>query len=193
MRWILILVVACYATVAPAATQMEKISNDCRAVLDDNMQSMVNEDVDSLMATISPDVGTPAQIAHFKHVAEGVFQATDVYMRCVGFKLYAVNKTYADAWVIQQTTPRNEDDYHPVVQGELNFQHHSALLPEHQLVAYKQRFHRHNGKWKLHLVLSEPQPVDEDAVDQLNNATPAKPVARPACKNGQCQPFIRVN
>jgi len=193
MRLLFVLVMALCATLASAATTAEKISNECQAVLDQNMQSMVTEDVDALMSTISPEVGTPAQLAQFRREAEEVFAATDIYMRCVGFKLYAVNKMYADAWVIQQTTPKNEEDHHPVVQGELNFRHNSALLPEHQLVAYRQRFHRQNGKWKLHLVLSEPQPVDEEAVDQLNNATPAKPVARPACKNGQCQPFIRVN
>lgn len=193
MRWFFILFLALSAVVSNAATPAKKISESCQAVLDQNMQSMVTEDVDALMATISPEVGSPAQLAEFKREAEEVFAATDIYMRCVGFKLYAVNKMYADAWVIQQTTPKNEEDHHPVVQGELNFRHHSALLPEHQLVAYRQRFHRQNGKWKLHLVLSEPQPVDEDAVEQLNSAKPVKQKVQPACKNGQCQPFIRVN
>jgi hypothetical protein len=193
MRWFFILFLALSAVVSNAATPAEKISESCQAVLDQNMQSMVTEDVDALMATISPEVGSPAQLAEFRREAEEVFAATDIYMRCVGFKLYAVNKMYADAWVIQQTTPKNENDHHPVVQGELNFRHNSALLPEHQLVAYKQRFHRQNGKWKLHLVLSEPQPVDEDAVEQLNSAKPVKQKVQPACKNGQCQPFIRVN
>jgi hypothetical protein len=193
MRWFFILFLALSAVVSNAATPAEKISESCQAVLDQNMQSMVTEDVDALMATISPEVGSPAQLAEFRREAEEVFAATDIYMRCVGFKLYAANKMYADAWVIQQTTPKNENDHHPVVQGELNFRHNSALLPEHQLVAYKQRFHRKNGKWKLHLVLSEPQPVDEDAVEQLNSAKPVKQKVQPACKNGQCQPFIRVN
>lgn len=193
MRWFFILFLALSAVVSNAATPAKKISESCQAVLDQNMQSLVTEDVDALMATISPEVGSPAQLAEFKREAEEVFAATDIYMRCVGFKLYAVNKMYADAWVIQQTTPKNEEDHHPVVQGELNFRHHSALLPEHQLVAYRQRFHRQNGKWKLHLVLSEPQPVDEDAVEQLNSAKPVKQKVQPACKNGQCQPFIRVN
>jgi hypothetical protein len=193
MRWFFVLFLALSAVVANAATPAEKISEACRAVLDENMHSMVVEDADALLSTISPEVGSPAQLAQFRREAEDVFETTDVYMRCVGFKLYAVDKMYADAWVIQQTTPKNEDDHHPVVQGKLNFRHNSALLPEHQLVAYKQRFHRQNGKWKLHLVLSEPEPVDEDAVEQLNSAKPVKQKVQPACKNGQCQPFIRVN
>ena len=110
-----------------------------------------------------------------------MFTATDVYMRCVSFKMCAYNPPFAEAVVVQHTMPKNAEDHHPVQQGKLNFRDRSALLPEHQLVTYRQRFQRVNGEWKLHLVLTEPQPVDEDDVSAIN----AEP-AQPACANGQC-------
>ncbi|MFM7205380.1 MAG: hypothetical protein ACKO4T_01740 [Planctomycetaceae bacterium] len=152
---------------AASADQFEDISSQCEAVLQENMTAMVAEDADALLDTISPQAGSPAQFAELRREAEEVFAATDVYMSCVCFKLGRVHLPYADAVVVQQTLPKDERDHYPLQQGESNFRHRSALLPEHKLVVYGQRFVRENGKWKVHLVLSEPKPISEDELNKL--------------------------
>jgi aldehyde:ferredoxin oxidoreductase len=165
----------------------------CQAILTENMQAIVHEDADALIETMSTQTGTPAQFAEFRQQAEEMFEATDVYMHVAKFELYSYNPPYAEAWVLQQTTPKNAEDHYPVEPGRLNFRHHSALLPEHKLVVYRQRFHKENGQWKVHLVLSQPEPVDEEALARINSK-PTKRPTRSNCPNGRCSsPFIRVN
>jgi hypothetical protein len=169
----------------------------CRAVLEANFQAMNNEDVDALLATTSSKTGSPEQMAEFRAEAEKMFEDTDAYFRVDGFEFYKFQPPYAYAYVNQMTLPKNESDHYPREQGKLNFRHHSALLPEHKLVQYKQKFHFDNGQWKLHRVLSEPQPVDSWSARKLKiagegngngNRAPA-----PVCKDGKCSsPFIRV-
>lgn len=169
------------SSVVLADTPIEKATYDCRIVLDQNFNALVMEDADALLDTMSPQMAAPAAYAEFRREAEEMFAATDVYVRCVDFKLYSFKPPFAEAVVVQHTAPKNEDDHHPVQQGRLNFRHHSALLPEHQLVWYKQRFQRVNGEWKLHLVLTEPQPVDADKVSAIKAS-----VEQSSCANGRC-------
>lgn len=169
------------ASVAVADTPAEKVSAECRVALDKNLQALVMENADALLDTMSPQMAPAAAYAEFRKEAEEMFAATDVYVRCVEFKLYAYKPPFAEAIVVQHTTPKNEGDHYPVEQGKLNFRHRSALLPEHQLVWYKQRFQRINGEWKVHLVLTEPRPVDDDKVSAI---TADKPQSN--CANGQC-------
>lgn len=186
----LVTVMLILTAVSARAEKPADVANKCQAVLTENMQAIVMEDVDALLDTMSRDCGTPAQFEEFQREAEEMFEATDVYMHVAGFNLYAYNPPYAEAWVLQQTTPKNEDDHYPVEAGQLNFRHHSALLPEHKLVAYKQRFHKVRGEWKLHKVLSKPEPVDDATLAQLNGQ---QAPAKNNCPDGKCStPFVRV-
>lgn len=187
------LLVAFSAGLGYAADSAKKAETECRAVLDENFNAIVYENADALLDTISPDTGSPAQFATFRNEAENMFENTDVYMRCVAFKMQAYKPPFADFLVVQQTTPKSENDHYPLEQGKLNFRHNSALLPEHKLVVYLQRFQRKNGEWKLHLVMSAPKPISDADVQMLNEretnvaATPAN------CPNGRCSsPFLRV-
>lgn len=172
-----------------AADRTATAENECRAVLNENFNAIVYENADALLATISPATGTREQFAEFRQEAEKMFDATDVYMHVVAFKVEKYSPPFLDALVVQQTTPKSENDYYPLEQGKLNFRHKSGLLPEHKLVVYRQRFHRVNGKWKLHLVLSEPEPIDAAGVQALTEKSHA---AANDCANGQCTPFVKV-
>lgn len=193
MNRLFLIAVLVLGAIAPAVAVAEKpadVEIACRAVLTENMQAIVHEDVAALLGTMSRDCGTPAQFDEFQRQAEEMFAATDVYMHVAGFKLYAYNPPYAEAWVLQQTMPKNAEDHYPVEAGQLNFRHHSALLPEHKLVAYKQRFHKVRGEWKVHKVLSQPHPVDEATLAQLNGQ---RAPAKSTCPDGKCSsPFVRV-
>ena len=174
---------------SPAARQA---AEECRAILEQNFQAINAEDIKALMATTSSKTGTPAQMAEFRAEAEQMFEDTNVYMRIDGFELYKFKPPYAYAYVNQLTLPKSEDDHYPREQGKLNFRHHSALLPEHQLVQYRQKFHYENGKWKLHRVVSPPQPVDSWSARKLNQSEPAATSAS-GCPDGKCStPFVRV-
>jgi hypothetical protein len=183
--------IAFWSCIGYAANPAAVAAKDCQNVLNKNFNAIVYENADDLLATISPDTGTPAQFAEFRNEAETMFENTDVYMHCALFKMCAYNPPFADAWVVQQTTPKNTEDHYPLEQGKLNFRHNSALLPEHKLVVYKQRFHRKNGEWKLHLVLSEPTPVSDADLQKMQEQPTAQTAETPRCKNGKCSsPFL---
>jgi len=191
----LVVFLAASAAIGHAAGPKQKAKDaeeQCRAVLDKNFQAVNAEDIKALVATTSSQSGPKEQMAEFRKEAEQMFADTDVYMRLVWFKAYAYKPPYMEAYVIQLTLPKNEDDHYPTEQGELNFRHHSGLLPEHQLVMYRQKFHYDRGKWRVHAVLSAPKPVDEDVPEKLDEAFAKVEAAGidtnlDSCPNGQCQ------
>jgi uncharacterized protein YchJ len=177
MRFILAVAVAfSVLTGYAAAADRQKVTEGCRAVLEKNFQALVYEDADSLMSTLSPKMGTPEQRDEFRNEAEKMFSSTDVYVRLDELQVYKVEGPYAYARVLQYTAPKNAEDHYPSQQGKLNFKHHSALLPEHQLVQYEQRFKLEKGKWYVDLIVSQPQPLK----------------AQSQCPDGKCEPFIKV-
>lgn len=190
--------VAFYAAVvyadSAASPAARKAAEECRAILEQNFQAINQEDIRALMATTSSRTAAPEQMAQFREEAEQMFRDTDVYMRVDGFEIFKFQPPYLYAYVNQLTMPKNEEDHYPREQGELNFRHHSALLPEHQLVQYIQKFHFENGQWKLHRVVSRPKPIGDWNVRELNsNANKSNRSGSGNCKNGKCStPFVRV-
>jgi len=142
----------------PAAKQAAR---KMREVLEQNFQAVNEEDLKKLLSTMSQNVGTPEQISEFKEQAESMFRETDVYMRLVDFQLTAFQPPMAEALVKQMTLPANEKDSPPATPGKLHFRNHSALLPDSQLVEYRQLFRLEGGKWKVHQIISAPTPVAE--------------------------------
>jgi hypothetical protein len=167
-----------------AADPTPKIEIQCRAILEQNFAAVVAEDLKALRRTSAKDAGTKQQQDEFCEEAKQMFADTDVYMRLVDFQILRVQMPMAEAMVLQLTLPAAEADREPVLHQKLglNFRHHSALLPEYELVAYKQLFKYEGGKWKVHLVSSVPVAAETNKLPEL---------PRPNCPNGNCQ-FPRI-
>jgi len=133
------------------------------------------------MGTFSKEASSGQYAADFKEEATKMFKETDIYMRLVDFKLIDIRPKMrpptAEAMVIQLTLPADEKDRAPVRHGRLglNYKHHSALLPEFELVTYRQVFRYENGKWKLHALAGAVIPTDATTLpDSLPRPTFSK-------------------
>ena len=193
---VITLVIALFCATSYAAESrpnptVKKATAGCLAVLEKNFQAINDEDIEALMATTSSQTADAETMAEFRSEAEAMFEDTDVYMRVDKFQMIAFKFPYAVAYVQQLTMPKSEEDHYPSEQGKLNFRHHSGLLPEHQLVWYRQLFHFEKGKWKLHQVLTRPEPVKQADKEEKNSGTTIT-FGQSSCPNGQCQPFVRV-
>jgi hypothetical protein len=168
-----------------AADKVQRVEEECRAVLEQNFGATTNEDWEALKDTLSKDVGSAEQVAEFQEEAEKMFEDTDVYLRLVDFKIISLRGSMAEAMVIQMTLPKDEADREPVRHARLgvNFKHHSALLPEFEVVKYRQRFRYENGKWKVHIIVGKPIPTDQK---ELPDSLP-RPAEKNDCPNGNCQ------
>ena len=165
----------------------KKVEDACRAVLEQNFHAVTAEDWKALQATLSKQVGTREQVAELKEEAEKMFGDTDVYIRLSDFQLTGIQMPMAEGSVLQMTLPASEKDREPVLHKRLgvNFRHYSALLPEYELVTYKQLFRYENGKWKVHQISSEPAPAETNILQKTE--------ASSDCPNGQCaMPFVNV-
>ena len=167
-----------------AADKVQRVEEECRVVLEQNFHATTSEDWTALKSTLSKDVGSLKQIAEFQEEAEKMFEATDVYLRLVDFKLIGLRGSMAEAMVIQMTLPKDEADREPVRHARLgvNFKHHSALLPEFEVVKYRQRFRYENGKWRVHVIVGKPIPTDQK---ELPDSLP-RPAEKNDCPNGNC-------
>lgn len=168
-----------------AADPAQRVERECRAVLEQNFAACGAEDLKALRRTTSKYAGTPEQVQEFCEEAEKMFAETDVYMRLVDFQILRVQMPMAEAMVLQLTLPADEKDREPVLHARLglNFRHHSALLPEYELVTYKQLFRYEGGKWKVHFVASVPRAAESNKLPEQTRQT--------SCPNGNCQ-FPRV-
>lgn len=167
-----------------AADPAQKIETQCRSILEQNFAAVAAEDLKALRRTSAKDAGTKQQQDEFCEEAKQMFADTDVYMRLVDFQILRVQMPMAEAMVLQLTLPADEKDREPVLHQKLglNFRHHSALLPEYELVSYKQLFKYEGGKWKVHLVSSVPVAAEANKLPEQ---------AQPNCPNGNCS-FPRV-
>jgi hypothetical protein len=191
-RFVLTVVVAFSVLTGYAADP--KIEEKCQAVLEQNFQAVVGEDWKALQKSMSVQTGTPAQIAEFKDECDKMWHETDVYMRLVDFKILRVQLPMAEGLVLQMTLPASEKDREPVLHQRLgvNFRHYSALLPEYEMVVYKQLFRYEGGKWKVHQVSSVPVAADSNSFQQAGKQQPA--AQRNNCPNGNCQfPRVKVS
>ena len=168
-----------------AADKVQRVEEECRAVLEQNFHATTSEDWPALKGTLSKEVGSPEQIAEFKEEAENLWGSTDVYLRLVDFRIIKLRGQKAEGVVIQMTLPADEKDREPVRHQRLgvNFKHHSALLPEFEVVQYRQQFRYENGKWKVHQISGRPIPTDAKAL----SASLQRPAEKDACPDGNCQ------
>lgn len=189
MKYVFLAVLLAVSSVTGYAAN-PKVEEKCREVLEQNFQAVVSEDWKALQKTCSVQSGTPAQVAEFKVECDKMWAETDVYMRLVDFKILRVQMPMAEGLVLQMTLPADEADREPVLHQRLgvNFRHYSALLPEYEMVVYKQLFRYEGGKWKVHQVNSVPVAADSDSFQQQSEAPQNN------CPNGNCQfPRIKVS
>jgi hypothetical protein len=147
--------------IPPDSPVAKREAQKMRAVLEENFQAINEEDLKKLLGTASCYTGTQQEMAEFAAEAKQMFKDTDVYMRLVEFELVRFQPPMAEAVVKQLTLPPHEKDSLPATPGKLYFRNHSALLPESQLVKYRQLFRFEGGKWKVHRIISTPEPVTE--------------------------------
>ena len=163
----LIAILMLFSQMALADDPVERAEEECRAVLEQNFHAITAESWKSFQKTLSQSVGTRAELQELKAEAQKMFSDTDVYMRLVDFKLINLRPPMAEALVLQLTLPADEKDREPVRHQRLgvNFKHHSALLPEFELVKYRQRFRYENGEWKVHKIVSRPLPASTKTIE----------------------------
>ena len=148
------------ASVATAWAQTQEQIDACRAVLEENFNAFNYEDVDALVATISPAAESrPGQIEEFRREAESLFaDEKDVYIRLVAFQPLEARGNKLLAHVLQHTTTVGDEDGKTT---HHEFRNRSALLPEYRFAKYKQEFiwDKRKRKWQLGAIIGRPRSV----------------------------------
>ena len=133
----------------------QKETSCIRAAMEANFQACNNEDVKALVGTLSKSL---PRVPEFTKQATDTFQQTDAYFRLAEFEVLEVKPPYAVARVVQITLPKDEKDRTEGTKRQISYRNKSGLLPQWECVEYVQAFRKEGGKWKVHLVLSEPKP-----------------------------------
>ncbi|WP_353208534.1 hypothetical protein [Sphingorhabdus sp.] len=186
-KLIVLIAVLMFSQTLLAATPEERAAAEveCKQVIEQNFQAINEENLKALLATCSVYSGTAEQGREFVAQTKEMFEETNVYMTLTDFEIIKVVTPRAYAWVTQRTIAQRPEDHKPKNPG-LNYRHHSALLPEYEEVRYKQRFNFEGGEWKVHKVVSAPEPVNGSKRLVVESA-PSK------CPNGKCSmPFVKV-
>lgn len=134
----------------------EKEAERLRAVIEANFQACNHEDVKALVGTLSKSL---PRVSEFTKEAKDTFEQTDAYFRLADFEVLEVKPPYAVARVVQITLPKDEKDRTAGTNQQIFFRNKSGLLPQWECVEYLQTFKKEGGKWKVHLILSEPKPA----------------------------------
>lgn len=188
--WVVAAVVLGWLTSVARADQ----EFDIRAALDANFSAYNNEDVPTMMETLSPTL--PDRDAFADH-AQRVFETNDVYIRVEDFELLEVRGNMAKARVVQVTLPAK--DVVEETDDEDFFRNNSGLLPDAERVEYVQGFKKEGGKWRLWLIMSQPRKpfVGYDDTGKYHGPNAAEinrkngKIAKSDCPNGNCG-FPRV-
>ena len=146
------------AWAATACAQTEKHVDACRAVLEENFNAFNYEDVDKLVATISPGAAPAEKIEEFRREAESLFAEGDVYIRLVAFKPLELRGNRLVAHVLQHTFAEGQEDARTTLH---EFRNRSALLPQYRFAKYKQEFiwDKRKKKWQLGAIVGRPRSV----------------------------------
>lgn len=127
-------------------------TNKIRAALDKNFEAYNREDMKELMASVSPFMPRRAE---FEFQSRKFFESNDAYISVKEFELLAVRLPYAAARVVQTTT-KAPDAPEPTAE-EAFYRDSTKLLPADEEVEYIQTFKKERGKWRLWLIIPQPQ------------------------------------
>ena len=138
-----------------------------------NFDAQSREDVDAMIATLSPkgqQMAGPTEMAELRDECKKLFEETNLKLRLVSLNVYDYSPpsitgcAYAD--VVQLTLPAEHSyadlEEYPADMSSL-WRHHSAALPTSQLVKYVLRFD-YDPKartWKPSRIVEPPKPVGQ--------------------------------
>lgn len=125
-----------------------------RETLEENFRACSAEDIDALMATLSPAL---PGLQEFRTEALKTFEDTDIYYRLDDFELIGYQPPFAVARIVQTTLPRNEADREAGSGFEQAYRSNSALLPPWEQVVYTMAFHKIRGKWLTSEIIERPR------------------------------------
>jgi hypothetical protein len=125
-----------------------------RAILEENFRACTDENIDALMATISPAM---PGLVEFRMEALGTFEDTDVYVRLDDFELIAYQPPFAVARVVQTTLPKDKKDRDVGSFEQQAYRSDTALLPQWEQVVYTMGFQKVRGKWLTTGIIERPQ------------------------------------
>jgi hypothetical protein len=187
---------ALMSTVSLANQPTQKDIDQMRDSLIANFDAQSREDVDAMIATISPkgqQMAGPTEMAELRRETEALFEETNLKLRLVSLHVYDYSPpsvtgcAYAD--VVQLTLPAEHSyadlEEYPADMSSL-WRHHSAALPTSQLVHYVLRFD-YDPKartWKTSRIVEPPKPVNnwpENTRDIMEGAT-VTPTSRTGIK-----------
>lgn len=192
-----LLIVVCLSAVAYGQNQpTQKDIDQMRDSLVANFDAQSREDVDAMIATISPkgqQMAGPTEMRELREESLKLFEETNLKLRLVSLHVYDYSPphisgcAYAD--VVQLTLPSDHSyadlEEYPADMSSL-WRHHSAALPTSQLVKYVLRFD-YDPKartWKPTRIVEPPKSVDrwpENTKEVMQGQAPA-----PTCRTGVC-------
>lgn len=200
----LVLSVVCLTAVANGQTQpTQKDIDQMRDAVVANFDAQSREDVDAMIATISPkgqQMAGPTEMAELREESLKLFEETNLKLRLVSLHVYDYSPpsvtgcAYAD--VVQLTLPAEHSyadlEEYPADMSSL-WRHHSAALPTSQLVHYVLRFDYdpRARTWKTSRIVEPPKPVSnwpENTQEVMHGKTP-----EPTCRTGVCSNRLTNN
>jgi hypothetical protein len=205
----LLLIVVCLTAVAHGQNQpTQKDIDQMRDSLVANFDAQSREDVDAMIATISPkgqQMAGPTEMAELREESLKLFEETNLKLRLVSLHVYDYSPpsvsgcAYAD--VVQLTLP-SEHSYadleeYPADMSSL-WRHHSGALPTSQLVKYVLRFDYDpkDRTWKPTRIVEPPKPVSNwpENTQEVMHGKVADPTSRTGvCSNGRCSNRLTNN
>ena len=142
--------------------RLKKEMQAIRAVVEENFRASNLEDVDAVMATMTPY--TPNRDRFIEELKQ-FFDATDVYARLVDVSFVSAEVTnygpIATVKVVQQTLPQGDAE---IPYSE--FRTRSAMLPPWEVCEYEVVLHKIRGKWLAHLMGGDVREAQLPAADE---------------------------
>lgn len=141
--------------------RLKKEMQAIRAVIEENFRASNLEDVDAVMATMTPYTPNKEQ---FVEELKQFFDDTDVYARLIDVSFVSAEVTnvgpVATVRVVQQTLPQGDKD---IPYSE--FRSRSAMLPPWEVCEYEVVLHKIRGKWLAHLMGGDVREAQLPAAD----------------------------
>jgi len=142
--------------------RLKKEMQAIRAVVEENFRASNLEDVDAVMATMTPY--TPNRDRFIEELKQ-FFNATDVYARLIDVSFVSAEVTnygpIATVKVVQQTLPKGDAG---IPYSE--FRTRSAMLPPWEVCEYEVVLHKIRGKWLAHLIGGDVREAQLPAADE---------------------------
>lgn len=135
----------------PTAREQELITEAMRFNFDSCNRENI-EDVMKSCADAMPDR------ERFRQETVATFKEKDIHYSLVECEVLEVRYPWAKARIVQDTHVLDRESKD---RDQAAFRNSSALLPGGERVEYINTFKKENGKWKLHLIISEMRPVKQ--------------------------------